>query len=351
MRFWDFENIYTHLEDDESKYLFDLRLQYALDGNSSNFVKGIYQMNKNWNISERDDISPYLNRGMKIIIFGAGIYGIFTKKVLEQNGYSVFAFCDSDEKKVGIRIDAIEVLSVEEAHSIPDRFIVLASYEHWDEMFRVLGDYPDFDRNRIFIPRAGAMVATCGEQYFDCTEVSITEKDIFIDAGVYDGGTTEYVLNNYDVDGVVGFEPNQKMFEKSQKKLNSAKVRVYPYAAWNDHEELYFSSMGSGSCIDNGGVIKVIGESIDNVLDGNRASVIKMDIEGAEYKALIGAEKTIRRFHPKLMISIYHKPEDIYEIPNLILSFCSDYIFYIRHYTSYLWETVLYGNVMTNDER
>ena len=100
-----------------------------------------------------------------------------------------------------------------------------------------------------------------------------------------------------------------------------------------------------------GGVIKVIGESIDNVLDGNRASVIKMDIEGAEYKALIGAEKTIRRFHPKLMISIYHKPEDIYEIPNLILSFCSDYKFYIRHYTSYLWETVLYGNVMTNDER
>jgi hypothetical protein len=69
-----------------------------------------------------------------------------------------------------------------------------------------------------------------------------------------------------------------------------------------------------------------------------------MDIEGAELNALKGAERIIKEQKPKLAICIYHKPEDVWEIPNLLLDFVPDYKFYIRHctYSSFL-DTVLYA--------
>lgn len=72
-------------------------------------------------------------------------------------------------------------------------------------------------------------------------------------------------------------------------------------------------------------------------------SFIKMDIEGAEYKAIRGAAKLIERCKPKLAISIYHKVEDIWELPELILKICPDYRLYMRHYSIAQAETVLYA--------
>lgn len=70
---------------------------------------------------------------------------------------------------------------------------------------------------------------------------------------------------------------------------------------------------------------------------------IKMDVKGSEVEALRGAEQIIRRQHPKIAVSIYHKPEDILELPALILSLRSDYHFYLRHCSFYDSETVLYA--------
>ena len=68
-----------------------------------------------------------------------------------------------------------------------------------------------------------------------------------------------------------------------------------------------------------------------------------MDIEGAELDALKGAVHTIQTYRPKLAISIYHKPEDLVEIPLYLMEIMPDYQFYIRHYTTWLEETVLYA--------
>ncbi len=68
-----------------------------------------------------------------------------------------------------------------------------------------------------------------------------------------------------------------------------------------------------------------------------------MDIEGSELKALEGATETIRKYKPKLAICVYHKPEDIIEIPKKILELNPNYKLWLRHYSYVDTETVLYA--------
>ena len=86
-----------------------------------------------------------------------------------------------------------------------------------------------------------------------------------------------------------------------------------------------------------------MGGIIDEIVGEDKVSFIKMDIEGAELKALEGAKETILKWYPRLAICIYHKYEDIYEIGDYILSLNPNYKLYIRHYSTCMWETVLYA--------
>ena len=68
-----------------------------------------------------------------------------------------------------------------------------------------------------------------------------------------------------------------------------------------------------------------------------------MDIEGAEYQALIGGEHIIERDRPILAISIYHSMEDRVEIPLYLIRKLKNYYFIIRHHSYTYSETILYG--------
>ena len=59
--------------------------------------------------------------------------------------------------------------------------------------------------------------------------------------------------------------------------------------------------------------------------------------------ALRGAQRLIRTWRPRLAISIYHKPFDVLEVPDYLLSLVPEYRFRIRHYGAGLFETVLYA--------
>jgi len=76
-----------------------------------------------------------------------------------------------------------------------------------------------------------------------------------------------------------------------------------------------------------------------------RLDFIKMDIEGSELSALQGAETSIRRWQPKLAISLYHRPEDFFSIPLWIDSLGVGYRFFLDHYSIHNEETVLYASV------
>jgi FkbM family methyltransferase len=79
--------------------------------------------------------------------------------------------------------------------------------------------------------------------------------------------------------------------------------------------------------------------------DIERIDFIKMDIEGAELRALKGARESLCRFKPKLALSLYHNVRDFHEIPTFLAELGLGYRFYLDHYTIHAGETVLYATV------
>lgn len=72
-----------------------------------------------------------------------------------------------------------------------------------------------------------------------------------------------------------------------------------------------------------------------------RVDFIKMDIEGAEQKAIFGARETLARYRPRMAICVYHLPDDPVTIPKLVqqavpaypweCGLCTDWGFHIRN--------------------
>lgn len=76
---------------------------------------------------------------------------------------------------------------------------------------------------------------------------------------------------------------------------------------------------------------------------GGRIDFIKMDIEGAELDALQGASNVIKEFKPRLAISGYHKPQDLWEIPHKLRELNPNYEISFGHHTPIVWESVFYA--------
>lgn len=186
-------------------------------------------------------------------------------------------------------------------------------------------------------------------QYFDKELVKFNKKDVFVDCGSYTGDTIEMYLKYCEgkYEKIIGFEADKDNFDILEKKVNeNTSMDIYNIGVWNKTDNLKFNNIGSGSGkIDREGSINIHVDSIDNILvNVDNVSLIKMDIEGSEMEALIGAYETIVKWKPTLMISVYHKKEDFIRIPMLIKAMNPNYQIYFRHYRKEsVQETVCYA--------
>ena len=75
---------------------------------------------------------------------------------------------------------------------------------------------------------------------------------------------------------------------------------------------------------------------------------IKYDVEGAEAEALLGSERTILRDRPALLVSLYHRSRDIFEIVNTLGEKYPFYKMYLRRLKCVpAWEIDL---ILVNEE-
>lgn len=186
-------------------------------------------------------------------------------------------------------------------------------------------------------------------QYFHPL-MSFNENDVIIDGGSYVGDTVQnFEKKNIRVKEFHCFEPDASNFKKLSQIETSAELHLNNVGLWSESGNLNFSSSDesiSYGCKINkegSGLIKVI--SIDDYCRENNISptVIKMDIEGAEREALLGAKDTIVKMKPKLAISVYHKYDDVWKVQKIIKEMRPDYQFYLGHHTSSWMETILYA--------
>ena len=185
-------------------------------------------------------------------------------------------------------------------------------------------------------------------QYFDPEIINLTENEVFVDGGIGRFGSAtksflEFVNNQYD--HCYGFEPDINNFTKVQRIFNETPdFTLTNKGLWGNETLLNFKSgFNSSSKLDDlGREVEVT--SLDTFFsDKNPPTLIKLDVEGAEFCALEGTERIIKKHKPKLAICVYHKPEDLYTLPELVKSYRDDYRFYLRHYTDAGHETVFYA--------
>lgn len=182
-------------------------------------------------------------------------------------------------------------------------------------------------------------------QYFPRDIISLSTNEVFVDGGGYTGDTMKVFFSKVGIcKKYFAFEPETKNFEKLKKRsAQFQNVKIYKIGLGSCECNLSFQACekSSSRLVENGNeIIKV--NALDNIIDC-KVTYIKMDIEGAEYEAILGARRLIEKYNPKLAISIYHLKEDYIRIPLLIHELVPEYKLYIRHHSDLDYDTVLYA--------
>lgn len=173
----------------------------------------------------------------------------------------------------------------------------------------------------------------------------------FLDCGAFDGDTIQSLIAHQPRFGAIAaIEADTHSFSKLQMYVATLetqkreKIALHPCAVGAHRGTVRFEDMGSvdSRVSDHGGtVVEMV--TIDELFDSRRVSMIKMDIEGAEYDALLGAKHVIQRDRPILAICVYHSQQDLWRLPLLMHSFYPEYRMYLKAYRGDGIQTVAYA--------
>lgn len=187
------------------------------------------------------------------------------------------------------------------------------------------------------------------EQYFVRDIPFARGYSRFVDCGAFDGDTAMALLRNQGrAEAMVLFEPDGENFKKLRRRLKETRAAeeqvLFPCGVWEECGLLRFrSGAASSSGLTEEGDQVVPCVAIDDVIGDFHPTFLKMDIEGAEYRALKGASGVIAQDKPDLAISVYHTIEHMWEVPTLLKRLVPEYRFYLRSHAPCGMETILYA--------
>jgi FkbM family methyltransferase len=182
--------------------------------------------------------------------------------------------------------------------------------------------------------------------------VGVKPEDVVIDGGGCWGDTALYFADQVGEKGkvhVFEFSPaNLTLLNRNlgENPVLRDRIQVHQAALWdNSTDTLDFDEAGPGTTLGSGG-LHARTRSIDEWAATEKVpkiDFIKMDIEGAEGKALSGARETIHSQGPRLAVALYHALEDFIKLPQLIDEIAPGYRFHLGHYTIHHEETMLFA--------
>jgi len=328
----------------------------------------------------------------RIIIYGTGVGGRRIYDILREMGYRSFVFTDSNPAVWGETIFGYDIISPEKIKK--NDIVCIASYfnsieianklyqsgiknivelfflklldlkktiiflqnniDNIKKVLKLLYDekskecYLKMLLFRLTLNPLYITTSPSDRRYFHPI-VRPNSNDIVIDGGAYDGDTIEWWSKmGVSPKIIFAFDPDEINYLNLIKKYKTEKkIKPVKKGLYNKQMKLKFhgNSGSAGSLIREDGSESIEVISIDLFVKKNEISsidLIKLDIEGAELKALMGAKHVLSEFSPKLQICLYHKTSDFIEIPLLINSINSNYDMYVEHHSHTLTETILY---------
>ena len=182
--------------------------------------------------------------------------------------------------------------------------------------------------------------------------LNIGPNETYVDLGAYNGDTVEEFLRytGKHFNKIYAVEPDRRNFSKLRRRLyyiSGNLLTAKNAVAWSSDTKLMFNSKaGRGSSLSQtheGRGVETEAVTVDTMLNGKPATLIKYDVEGSEREALLGSAQTIKQYKPRLVVSLYHRVGDLIELPLLIHELNPDYKLYLRHHP-YIpaWDTNLY---------
>ena len=174
----------------------------------------------------------------------------------------------------------------------------------------------------------------------------------YADLGAYNGDTIKkYTTLCQNLKTIYAFEPDMRNFKKLSKyceELTGINVNLYNNAVYSSDTTLDFASSGnrnsSGASVGSyqHKTVLVEAKALDNVV--KKVDFIKYDVEGLECQALLGTKRLINECMPDMFVSMYHKSEDMYELPILLHKLNPKYKLYLRR-LPYIpaWDLNLYA--------
>ncbi|MCL2575616.1 MAG: FkbM family methyltransferase [Defluviitaleaceae bacterium] len=331
------------------------------------------------------------------VIYGAGLMGKITFNYCKKQDIKVDYFCDQSgiDKFCGIPVLTPENL----CKTQPNAVVAIPSWIHQEAMIDKLTNlgfaseqiipsffwnhtnksfeefekyvcgykwafnYFEDERSKqtilnkirlIFTDKALSANTDC-DMYYVREFVSFKDEDVFVDGGSFDGrDAVEFLQKHPNPQNckVYSFEPNKASFESVVKAIKGFdNVVPVQKGLWSTETVLTFKEsidpLLSSFVADNDASYSVPVTSLDVYFKDkdikDLPTFIKLDVEGAEREALLGASEIIKKCKPKLAICAYHKIEDIYELAQTILSIRDDYKLGLVQHPSWHSETVLYG--------
>jgi FkbM family methyltransferase len=342
------KQIYFSLEDNHSREVFTNCLLYSVTGDIEYFKKmpeqGRFNKSTITNFQHVPYISDdFINRiksaaDKKLILYGTGVIGTAIYSLLLKNGLEISCFWDRDLIRQAEGFCGKKVFAPVPAGN---EKIIIASKKYESEMTEYLYSL-GVAKDDIVLFSYKNYHYDIENQYFDSEIIKFSDSEVFVDGGAYDLVTSDLLISKCpSVKKIYAFEPNEIV---SRKLINADynNIEIIKAGLWSGAGVLKYTPFGSVSSISEYGTVEINVVALDDAVK-DEVTFLKMDIEGAELEALKGAEKTIKKYKPKLAICVYHKPEDIIDIPLYIKSIVPEYKLYMRHYTDTFGETVLYA--------
>jgi len=261
---------------------------------------------------------------------GAGIkdaLDYFTLLRLAPGRFRPLSFVNDDCSEIASNIDRYQWLSSRLADELSRETLRKVV------SFRSSGDIAHMEGFSLALER----------QYFE-DFVRLDDGEVFVDGGGFDGQTALAFRDRCPrYHAIHLFEPSPGPLETARCRLSGdPRVHFIEKGLYDCQTRLRFdATSGSASRLSEVGGMEIDVTTLDETVQ-EQVSFVKLDVEGAECRALQGATRHILQDHPKLAVCVYHQQSDFWRVPTIILNLRNDYDVYLRHYTEGVFETVMF---------